>query len=76
MRGYDRNLQGFPIGCKPLPHHSAETAKGPLQLPPGLAKGGEARPARDELQTVISGFLCQWGFDGSHNGSCDGWGHV
>ena len=30
----------------------------------------------DELQTVISGFLCQWGFGGSHSGSYDGWGHV
>ena len=28
-------------------------------------------PAGDELQTVISGVLCQWGFDGSHNGSCE-----
>ena len=25
---------------------------------------------------VIAGFLCPWGCDGSHNGSCDGWGHV
>ena len=42
---------------------------------------------RGEPQTIISRFLCQWGFDGSPtmghamgvvtcDGSCNGWGHV